>query len=170
MPDEKAQLLGKIFDALFEAEFCAPNEKARQEAIYNELLRQASEMSGKSVGLIKEAFLKSRYPQYRRQRDAQIYRGSGRGIHQNRRTAHKGRRRPPDATLRQVCHNRAIQLRGFAGIFQNSCACDIGKEHLVAFIESLGEFSAKSRDHHRCRERAAICSRDRRIVWIACYS
>jgi len=68
MPDEGAQLLGKILDALYEAEFCVPSEKAQREEHYVTLLEQASELSGKSVGLIKEAILKSRYPQYRGKR------------------------------------------------------------------------------------------------------
>ncbi len=76
MPDERAQLLGKILDAFFEVEFCQPNEKARREQIYNALLEQASKMSGKSVGLIKEAILKSRYPQYRAKRLAEELRNT----------------------------------------------------------------------------------------------
>jgi len=68
MPDEKAQLLGRILDALFAAEFCPPQEKAQRERAYNALLDQASEMSRKSPTLIKEAILKDRYPQYRTQR------------------------------------------------------------------------------------------------------
>lgn len=76
MPDEKAQLLGKIFDALFEAEFCLPNEKAQRERIYNALLEQAGKMSGKSVGVIKEAILRSRYPQFRAKRLAEELRNT----------------------------------------------------------------------------------------------
>ena len=68
MPDEKAQLLGRILDALFAAEFCPPHEKAQREQDYNALFEQASRMSGKSATLIKEAVLKDRYPQYRTQR------------------------------------------------------------------------------------------------------
>jgi len=68
MPDEGAQLLGKILDALYEAEFCLPSEKAQREEHYVALLKQASELSGKSVGLVKEAILKSRYPQFRAKR------------------------------------------------------------------------------------------------------
>jgi hypothetical protein len=68
MPDEKAQLLGRILDALFAAEFCPPPEKAQRERDYLALLEQASRSSGKSVALIKEAILKDRYPQYRTQR------------------------------------------------------------------------------------------------------
>jgi hypothetical protein len=68
MPDEKAQLLGKILDAFFIAEFCEPSEKARCEKDRDALLLQASEISGRSAGLIKEALLKSRYPEYRTER------------------------------------------------------------------------------------------------------
>jgi hypothetical protein len=68
MPDEKAQLLAKLLDAFYVAEFCAPQFKAEQELACNHLLEEASRMSGKSSSLIKEAVLKSRYPEYRRSR------------------------------------------------------------------------------------------------------
>ena len=76
MPDERLQLLRQILDALFEAEFCQPNEKAQREQKYIALLEQASQMSGKSVGLIKEAILKSRYPQFRAKRLAEELRNT----------------------------------------------------------------------------------------------
>ncbi len=68
MPDEKAQLLGRILDAFYAAEFCMPGEKAERKDVYNDLLDQAGKLSGKSPSLIKEAILKDRYPQYRRER------------------------------------------------------------------------------------------------------
>lgn len=46
-------------------------------------------------------------------------------------------------------YNRQIQLRKFAGTFPNTAVCDLAKEHLDAFVSSLGEFSAKSRNHYR---------------------
>ncbi|MSU21629.1 MAG: hypothetical protein EXS30_09570 [Pedosphaera sp.] len=49
----------------------------------------------------------------------------------------------------KYAYNRAIRLRRFAGTFQNSAVCDLAKEHLDAFIDSLSDFSAKSRNHHR---------------------
>ena len=49
----------------------------------------------------------------------------------------------------KYAYNRAIQLRRFAEAFPNTSACDLGKEHLDALIGSLGDFSAKSRNHHR---------------------
>jgi hypothetical protein len=68
MPDERAQLLGKIMDAIFFAEFCPPNEKAEAEEAYRALLDDAARISGKGVGVIKEAILRDRYPQYRKER------------------------------------------------------------------------------------------------------
>ena len=68
MSDERAQLLSKIMDAIFVAEFCPPDEKAESEEAYRALLDDASRISGKSVGVIKEAILCDRYPQYRRER------------------------------------------------------------------------------------------------------
>jgi len=49
----------------------------------------------------------------------------------------------------KYAYNRAIQLRRFAETFRNTAVCDLAKEHLDIFIESLGDFSAKSRNHHR---------------------
>lgn len=46
-------------------------------------------------------------------------------------------------------YNRAIQLRRFAATFPNYAVADLTKEHLDTFFSSLGEFSAKSRNHHR---------------------
>ncbi len=68
MPDERAQLLGRILDALYAAEFCLPGEKAQREHDYIQLLDEASRLSGKSSTLIKEAILKDRYPNYRQER------------------------------------------------------------------------------------------------------
>jgi hypothetical protein len=61
-------------------------------------------------------------------------------------------------------YNRAIMLRRFAGTFPNTTVCDLAKEHLDAFLGSLGELksksrnrraatSAKSRNHHRAAVR-----------------
>jgi len=49
----------------------------------------------------------------------------------------------------KYAYNRAIQLRRFARAFPNTAVSDLAKEHLDAFLGSLGEFSAKSRNHHR---------------------
>ncbi len=53
----------------------------------------------------------------------------------------------------KYAYNRAIQLRRFAGTFPNTALCDLGKEHLDAFMGSLKAFSAKSRNHHRAAVR-----------------
>jgi len=53
----------------------------------------------------------------------------------------------------KYAYNRAIQLRRFASAFPGTAICDLGKEHLDAFIGSLGEKSAKSRNHHRAAVR-----------------
>jgi hypothetical protein len=45
-----------------------PGEKARREQTLLRLLEEASRSSGKSVNLIKEAVLKDRYPQHRKER------------------------------------------------------------------------------------------------------
>lgn len=61
----------------------------------------------------------------------------------------------------KYAYNRAIQLRRFAGTFQNTAVCDLAKEHLDTFLNSLHEFSAKSRNHHRAaiRQFLAWCVR-----------
>jgi integrase len=48
-------------------------------------------------------------------------------------------------------YNRAIQLRRFAGAFQNYAVCDLTKDQLDPFLSSkaMKDFSAKSRNHHR---------------------
>ena len=46
-------------------------------------------------------------------------------------------------------YNLSIQLRRFADAFPNTALCDLTKEHLDAFANSLEDFSAKSRNHHR---------------------
>jgi integrase len=54
---------------------------------------------------------------------------------------------------RKYAYNRAIMLRRFAGAFQNTAVCDLAKEHLDKFFETLADFSAKSRNHHRAAVR-----------------
>ena len=49
----------------------------------------------------------------------------------------------------KYAYNRAIQLRRFTSTFPNTAICDLAKEHLDAFIGTLTDFSAKSRNHHR---------------------
>jgi integrase len=49
----------------------------------------------------------------------------------------------------KYAYNRKIQLEKFADTFPNTAICDLSKEHLDKFIGSLGDFSAKSRNHYR---------------------
>jgi len=44
---------------------------------------------------------------------------------------------------------RGLRLRKFATAFPATAVCDLTKNHLDAFINSFGESSAKSRNHHR---------------------
>jgi integrase len=44
---------------------------------------------------------------------------------------------------------RAHQLRKFADMFPNTAICDLTKGHLDAFIDSLKDFAAKTRNHYR---------------------
>jgi integrase len=53
----------------------------------------------------------------------------------------------------KYAYNRELQLRTFADTFPGTAACDLSKEHLDAFIGSLGDFSAKSRNHYRAAVR-----------------
>ena len=68
MPDEKAALLGKLLDAIYLAEFGLPQFKAENEKVVERLLEEASLSSGKSVSIIREAILKKRYPEHRKNR------------------------------------------------------------------------------------------------------
>ena len=56
----------------------------------------------------------------------------------------------------KYAYNRAIMLRRFAGAFPNTAVCDVGKEHLDAFVSSLGNLKSKSRNR-----RAAISAKSR---------
>ncbi len=53
----------------------------------------------------------------------------------------------------KYAYGREIQLRKFAATFPGTAVCDLGKEHLDTFIGSLGDFSAKSRNHYRAAVR-----------------
>jgi integrase len=53
----------------------------------------------------------------------------------------------------KYAYNREIQLRRFAATFQNTAVCDLGKQHVDAFVGSLSELSAKSRNHYRAAVR-----------------
>ena len=53
----------------------------------------------------------------------------------------------------KYAYNRQIQLRKFAAAFPNTAVCDLSKEHLDAFLGSLSELSAKSRNHYRAAVR-----------------
>jgi len=46
-------------------------------------------------------------------------------------------------------YNLSIQLRRFAATFPNTALCDLTKQHVDAFANSLEDFSPKSRNHHR---------------------
>jgi hypothetical protein len=50
---------------MFEAEYCNPMLKPEREAARDALLEEASQISGRSASLIKEAVLRKSYPQYR---------------------------------------------------------------------------------------------------------
>ena len=49
----------------------------------------------------------------------------------------------------KYAYNREIQLHRFADTFPNTAVCDLSKELIDAFIGSLSELSAKSRNHYR---------------------
>jgi integrase len=49
----------------------------------------------------------------------------------------------------KYAYNRQLQLDRFAATFPGTAVCDLSKDHLDTFIGSLGEFSAKSRNHYR---------------------
>ena len=53
----------------------------------------------------------------------------------------------------KYAYNRELQLRKFAATFPGTAACDLSREHLDAFIGSLDDFSAKSRNHYRAAVR-----------------
>jgi len=68
MPDDRVVLLNRILDAMFVAEFCDPPDRPKYERERDELLAEASRLSGKGALLIKQALLKQRYPEYRAKR------------------------------------------------------------------------------------------------------
>ncbi|HZV33146.1 MAG TPA: site-specific integrase [Verrucomicrobiae bacterium] len=49
----------------------------------------------------------------------------------------------------KYAYNRELQLHRIAAAFPGTAVCDLTKEHLETFMGSLGEFSAKSRNHYR---------------------
>jgi integrase len=53
----------------------------------------------------------------------------------------------------KYAYNRKLQLEKFAATFPGNAICDLSKEHLDGFIGSLGDFSAKSRNHYRAAVR-----------------
>jgi integrase len=53
----------------------------------------------------------------------------------------------------KYAYNRELQLRKFAATFPGTAACDLSREHLDAFLGSLDDFSAKSRNHYRAAVR-----------------
>lgn len=53
----------------------------------------------------------------------------------------------------KYAYNLEIQLRRFADAFPGTAISDLGREHLDTFFGALGDFSAKSRNHHRAAVR-----------------
>jgi len=49
----------------------------------------------------------------------------------------------------EYAYNRQIQLRRFADTFPNTAICDLSKEHLDKFIDSLAEIKTKSRNKRK---------------------
>lgn len=49
----------------------------------------------------------------------------------------------------KYAYNRKIQLEKFAATFPNTAVCDLSKEHLDKFIESLGALKTKSRNRRK---------------------
>ena len=66
-PLPSPQLEG-ILSAMFEAEFCAPEQKRSIEQARDALLKAETERSGIPADRLKLAILSSRYPKYRRHR------------------------------------------------------------------------------------------------------
>jgi hypothetical protein len=66
--DERIELLQQLLDAFFIAEFCEPSEKANCDNVREALLAEAAQKCETPVAVLKEALLKTRYPQYRTER------------------------------------------------------------------------------------------------------
>jgi len=49
----------------------------------------------------------------------------------------------------RYAYTRACQLRKFAATFPGIVLCDLSKEHVKKFIDSLGDFAPKTRNHYR---------------------
>ena len=62
--------LEAVLTAIFEAEFCPPEQKRAREQARDALLQTEAERSGIAKERLKLAILSSRYPEYRRHRSA----------------------------------------------------------------------------------------------------
>lgn len=60
--------LEAILAAIFEAEFCPPEQKRAQEQARDALLQAEADRTGIAIVRLKLAILSSRYPEYRRHR------------------------------------------------------------------------------------------------------
>jgi integrase len=49
----------------------------------------------------------------------------------------------------EYAYNRQIQIRRFADTFPNTAVCDLSKEHLDKFVDSLAEIKSKSRNKRK---------------------
>jgi len=56
----------------------------------------------------------------------------------------------------KYAYNRKLQLERFANTFPNTAINELSKGHLDKFIGSLGDFSAKSRNHYRAAIRQLL--------------
>jgi hypothetical protein len=65
---ERIELLQRLLDAFFVAEFCEPSEKANCEKVRDELLAEVAMKCETPAATLKEALLKKRYPRYRTER------------------------------------------------------------------------------------------------------
>jgi integrase len=125
-------------------------------AAVSEFVEAASKLNGQTMGEAVERYLKTVASVKRKDVSEAVEEFIK--ADEPRTRAMEGQRAQLSA---KYAYTRAIRLRRFATTFPNTAVCDIAKEHLDAFIGSLGEFSAKSRNHYRATVQQFLqwCSR-----------
>jgi len=124
--------------------FQASGRRVSLLAAVSEFVEASGKLGGRTLGEAVEGYLRTVATVKRKDAAAAVEEFIQ--INEPRTRAADGQRAQLSA---KYFYNLSIQLRRFAATFPNTALCDLTKQHLDAFASSLGDFSAKSRNHHR---------------------
>ena len=124
--------------------FQASGRRVSLLAVVSEFIEASAKLGGRTMGEAVEGYVRTVATVKRKDISAAVEEFIQ--INEPRTRTANGQRAQLSA---EYFYNVSIQLRRFATTFPGTDLCDLTKQHLDTFINSLKDYSAKTRNHYR---------------------